>query len=77
MTEVAQVEVGDEVECIVTGLKGFAMAVTESLHGCRRIDLQPPVDPEKDKNKIPDGICVDEPQCRIIIKGARVSSCSS
>jgi len=68
MTETASVTVnmGDEVRDVVTGFQGIAVSITRSLHGCRRIGVQPPVDKD---GKVPDGYSMDEPTCEIVTPG--------
>ncbi len=40
MTETT-VQLGDQVTDQITGFKGTAIAVTQWMHGCRRITVQP------------------------------------
>jgi len=35
------IDLGDEVKDSITGFKGIVVAVTNWLHGCRRITVQP------------------------------------
>jgi hypothetical protein len=57
------VQLGDEVKDTVTGFKGTAVAITEWLHGCRRVLIQPVVD--KDGKHV-DSYQVDEPQVQVL-----------
>jgi len=36
-----KVELGDEARDTITGFKGKVVAITEWLHGCRRVVIQP------------------------------------
>ena len=58
-----KVELGDQVEDVVSGFKGIVMARTEWLNGCARIVVQPKVGKDR---KMPDNACFDEPQLKII-----------
>lgn len=60
------VELGDEVECKVTGIKGIAIAIAKHLTGCDRVSVQPPVDKE---GKWRDGYWIDVDAVRITTKG--------
>lgn len=55
----AKVNLGDEVQCLATGLKGLAVSRTKMLHGEDQIGIQPPV-LKSDPGKIPDGGSIDE-----------------
>ena len=59
------IKLGYEVEDIVSGFKGIAIARTDWLYGCVRICIQPSaVD-----GKLPDSVSFDEPQLKILSKG--------
>ena len=59
------VELGDQVQDTITGLKGIAVARTRWLTGCDRISVQAPA---KD-GKVPDLASFDEPMLRVIKPG--------
>ena len=69
MTKETKVQLGDRVKDSITGFKGIAVAITEWLHACRRITIQPEtVDKE---SKIPDSHTFDEPQLNILKVGVK------
>jgi hypothetical protein len=61
-----EVELGDEVECKVTGFKGIANGKAQYMTGCERISVQPRV--TKD-GKHPDGMWIDKAALKILKKG--------
>jgi len=66
------VEVGDEVKDQITGFKGIAMARTNFLYGCVRIEVQPQK-LKADKN-IEESVYFDETQLIVIKKQAVVGN---
>jgi hypothetical protein len=64
----SNIQMGDEVQCIVTGFKGVVTSITEYLNGCRRMGVQPPVDKE---GRIPEAYNIDEPQL-VVTKARKV-----
>lgn len=60
-----KVELGDEVQDVVTDYKGIVVAITEWLNGCRRICIQAKV---RKGTKPSDGFTFDEPQIKILKK---------
>lgn len=61
-----RVNLGDEVQDIVTGFKGIAIARTEWLYGCARITIQPPVGKD---GKVSDNCTFDEPAIKVLKSG--------
>lgn len=61
-----EIRLGDEVEDLLTGIKGIATGVTTWMNGCRRIVIQPK--PTKD-GKLADSINADEPTIKILRRG--------
>lgn len=59
------VELGDMVECEVTGLKGIVTSIAKNLYGCDRIVLQPKVGSDM---KVPDSQWVDITAAKVIKK---------
>ncbi len=53
-----KIELGDEVKDTITGFKGTAVARTEWITGCNRINVQPKIDKD---GKLPDTCSFDEP----------------
>ena len=53
------VALGDKVRDSVSGFEGIAVSSHNYLHGCTRINVQPPVG---DDGKLPDTATFDEPQ---------------
>jgi len=66
MKERNTVELGDEVQDLVTGYKGIAVGITQWLYGCKRVSVQGRV--PKAGGVAPDNINIDEPQCKILKK---------
>ena len=60
-----KIKLGDEIEDIVTGFKGIAIAKTSWLYGCDRITIQPKVDKD---GKCPDNQTFDEESVRLVKK---------
>lgn len=60
------IELGDEVQCEVTGLKGIAVARITHLTKCTQIHIQPKVD--KDGKHV-EGWYIDEPMLNVVTKG--------
>jgi hypothetical protein len=63
MAKNGEVQMGQKVECLVTGFAGTVVSITQYLYGVRRIGIQPLVDKD---GKIPEGQDVDEPQVKIV-----------
>ena len=63
------IQLGDEVQDVVTKFKGIAVARTEWLHGCKRIIIQPPIN---EKGEIPENGAFDEPQCIVIYTASQI-----
>ena len=61
-----EIELGDRVKDIITGLSGIVFGVTNWLYGCRRIAVLP--EASKD-GKPADLFTIDEPQLKILKKG--------
>jgi hypothetical protein len=58
-------ELGDRVECRITGAKGIVVALTVWLNGCVRISVQPE---RLEKGQPADPIHFDESQLKILKK---------
>lgn len=55
---------GDRVKDKITGLTGIVWAITDYLHGCRRIHVQPEqLTPD---GKVQETFVFDEPQLEVI-----------
>ena len=59
------IQLGDEVQDIISGFTGIAMAKTDYMWGCTRFAVQPQ---EIKENKLGDPIWFDEPQLIVITK---------
>lgn len=59
------VELGDEVECTVTGFRGVTTYMAQRLHGVDRYSVQPPVDRD---GKVPDSYEIDVTSLRVLVK---------
>lgn len=59
------VELGDEVQCMVSGFKGIVIGKSEFLHGCSRVGVQPKVGKD---GKLVDAQWFDEPQMTVTKK---------
>jgi len=60
------INLGDEVEDIVSGFKGIVVSKHLYLQGCSRISVQQVVDKD---GKLPDSHTFDEPQLKCIAAG--------
>lgn len=60
-----KVELGDEVECQITGFRGIANGKSQWLTGCDRISVQGPIGKD---GKYGESFWVDEAALRIIKK---------
>jgi len=54
----SKVNLGDRVECMITGFQGIAVARHTYLAGCARISVQPEV---SNDHKLPESATFDEP----------------
>src|SRR4051794_18509658 len=54
---------GDQVKDLVTNIAGIIVARTEWLNGCKRYQLDRPVNKD---GSLPDDISVDEAQCEMV-----------
>lgn len=64
------IELGTQVEDIVTGFKGTAIAKMEFTNGCLQICIKPKMSKkDKDEGKMPEGEWVDSNQIKIVSKG--------
>lgn len=54
----SKVQLGDEAKDSVTGFSGVVVAITQWIHGCHRVTLQPKVGKD---GKYPDSASFDEP----------------
>ena len=59
-----KIELGDTAKDTITGLTGIVVAITEWLHSCRRITIQPQ-HLNKDGQPL-DNYTIDEPQAELI-----------
>ncbi len=59
-----KIELGDEVQCTLTGFKGIVVSLHNYLHGCTRVGVQPKCN--KEKNNLPEAKHFDEPQLKVI-----------
>lgn len=57
---------GAEVQDMVSGFKGIAIAATHWLNGCVRITIQPPTDKD---GKMLEAQTFDEPQVKLLKAG--------
>jgi hypothetical protein len=57
------VNLGDKCRDVVTGFQGIAVGELKWLHGCRRINIEPPID--KDGKPI-DGHWFDEQRVELV-----------
>jgi hypothetical protein len=60
-------KLGVRVRDTVSGMEGIINARAQSLNGCIRYTVQPPV--EKDKTTMPDSFWVDEQQIEVLDNG--------
>lgn len=63
----AKIQLGDLVKCKITGFKGTAVARTQWISGCDRINVQPRVDKD---GKVPDPQSFDETML-VVVKALR------
>lgn len=63
-----QIQLGLEVEDLVSGLKGIAECRCQWLNGCVRIGVQPPIDKD---GKLPSASYIDEIQ--LVVTGPGVT----
>lgn len=59
-----KIQLGDEVQCTITGFKGIAVGRTEWIEGCNRITVQPKC--VKGKSELVESQNFDEPTLKII-----------
>lgn len=59
-------ELGDEVQCMITGFRGIITSTAQCLTGCDRVVVQPPVNKE---GKHVDSLWVDNTVVKLIKKG--------
>lgn len=59
-------ELGDLVKCKITGAKGIVIAVSQHLHGCDRVGIQPAAGKD---NKLPECIWGDVDSFVVVTKG--------
>jgi hypothetical protein len=64
-----EIRLGDLARDSITGFEGIVVAITDWLHGCRRITLTPQALHE---GKPIDNQTFDEPQCRLVKPDAAV-----
>jgi hypothetical protein len=57
------IELGDEVRDTITGFAGVVIGLTQWLHGCRRITVQPR---ELKDGKPIEAMSFDEPQLEVV-----------
>ena len=60
------INLGDEVEDMVSGFKGIVVARHSYLQGCARVSIQPIVDKD---GRLPESRTFDEPQLKCIAVG--------
>lgn len=56
------IDLGDEVQDVVTGFVGVAVARHDYLNGCSRFSVQPKVGKD---GKVPEAVTFDEPQLKV------------
>ncbi len=66
-----KIRLGDLAKDSLTGFTGVVVAITDWIHGCRRLTLQPRA--LKDGRPI-ESYTVDAPQCQLVKSGKFVSS---
>ena len=64
------IRLGDIAKDNITGYKGAVIAITDWLHGCRRLTLQ---SADMKDGKPIDTFTFDEPQCSLVKAGVHVS----
>ena len=68
------IELGDTVQCTVTGFKGVAVMKTEFLNGCIQYSVAPKVGKD---NKIIEDVSIDEGSLKVIKKKTKPRQRSS
>lgn len=63
---ISKVELGDEVECLITGYRGIVTSTAQCLTGCDRVVVAPPVGKD---GKLADSTWFDATAVKIIKKG--------
>lgn len=58
-----KIKLGDLVQDKLTGLQGIAVSLSDFLHGCRRINIQPQ---EHKDSKPAEWVSFDEPQLKLV-----------
>ena len=61
------IELGDKVKDVISGLTGIVYQISECLHGCRRIQIEP--DKLNKEGGILDGWWMDEHRLKVVKKG--------
>lgn len=64
-----EIQLGNEVQDIVSGIKGIAVARHEFLNGCIRFSIQQKADKE---GKMPDEKWLDVGQLKVVGKGVSI-----
>lgn len=64
-------ELGEKLECLVTGFRGIATARIEYINGCIQYCLVPKVGSD---NKRPDGEYIDQKQLKKVGKGVTIAN---
>lgn len=59
----ARIELGDEVQDLVSGFKGVAVGRTQWLYGCERIIVTPRMGKD---GKVGENMSFDEPQLKLL-----------
>lgn len=62
MIDMNGIELGDEVECVITGFKGIATGVMQYINACGRILVQPKTGKD---GKHPEGMWMDTLQLKV------------
>jgi hypothetical protein len=62
-----QIELGDEVEDVVTGFRGITTCKTDYLNGCAKFGVQPK---QGKDGKMPETWHIDEPQLKVVKKSS-------
>ena len=66
-----KIELGDVAKDKITGFEGVVVAITEWLHACKRVTLQPKIIQEKSGQPV-DNFTFDMPQLEMVRKGGYV-----
>ena len=61
-----KINLGDEVQDTITGIKGIAVGISKWIAGCNRITVQPKA--KQGSSECPDSLSFDEPLLKIIKK---------